>query len=155
MHDAMTSRRVMLLLSVLSVSCDGCGSCKNKAKAYLSEPPLEDYRREVEEQVPTAAKVATNVCGFSAAGLKDAKVTVAQESPKRLRVEGTPIPARGDVAVDKSKAAVCTGLVSVIAWPIVGDDDKVTGYKWDPIVLESVETPGVKWTKPGSGEGWD
>jgi hypothetical protein len=45
--------------------------------------------------------------------------------------------------------------VSVIAWPIVGDDDKVTGYKWDPIVLESVETPGVKWTKPGSGEGWD
>lgn len=147
----------IVILALLSASCDSCASCKDKAKAYLKEPPIEDYRSEVEDQMPTAAKPATNMCGFAVSGLKDAKVTVAQESPKRFRVEGTPIPAKekGDAGISKTKAAVCIGVVSLVAWPIVGDDNKVTGYKWDPITLESVETPGVSWTKPSSGGGFD
>lgn len=140
---------------VLLLLVSGCGSCKDKAKAYLTQPPLEDYRREVEEQIDTAAKPASGMCGFPVEGLREAKVTIAQADPKRFRVEGKPIAKKGDAAVDKSKAAVCIGLVSVLAWPIVDSDNKVTGFKWDPIELESVETPGVKWTKPASGGGWD
>jgi hypothetical protein len=145
-------RRGIVILALLAASCDRCESCKEKVKAHITEPPIEEQRREVEEQAETATNVATNMCGFPAAGLKDAKVTVAQESPRRFRVEGKPIPKK-DAGIDKSKALVCIGIVSVIAWPQVDDDNKVTGFKWDPITLESVETPGVKWTKPSSGGG--
>ena len=134
--------------------CDSCSSCTGKAKAYLTQPPLEEYRKQVEDQIDTASAPATSMCGFPVKVLKDEKVTIAQEDPKRFRVEGKPIP-KSDAGVDKSKVALCIGLVSVIAWPIV-EGDKVTGYKWDPIVLEQVDTPGVKWTKPSSGGGgWD
>jgi hypothetical protein len=131
----------------------GCGSCKDKAKAYLSEPPIEDYRAEVESQAPTAAKQATSMCGFPVEGLADAKVTIAEQSPRRFRVEGKPI-TKGDAGIDKSKALLCIGIVSLVAWPIV-EGDKVTSYKWDPIAVERVETPGVSYTKPSSGGGWD
>jgi hypothetical protein len=145
----------IVVLAVLAASCERCSSCKDKAKAYLTQPPLEEYQREVEEQIPTASRQATSMCGFPVAGLKDAKVTIAQQDPKRFRVEGKPI-AKGDASIDEAKAALCIGTMSVIAWPIVDDDNKVTGFKWDPIVLETVETPGVKWTKPsGGGGGWD
>lgn len=156
-------RRGIVVLALITASCDGCASCKDKAKAYLTQPPVEEYQREVEEQMPTASRQATSMCGFPVAGLAEAKVTVAQQDPKRFRVEGKPIakgdagtPKKNDGGVDKAKAALCIGTVSVLAWPIVDKDNKVTGFKWDPIVLEGVETPGVTWTKPSSGGGgWD
>lgn len=148
----------IVMLVLVSASCDGCGSCKDKAKAYLTQPSIEEYQREVADQMPTASKAATSMCGFPVDGLNDAKVTVAQQDPKRFRVEGAPIPKkqRPDAGIDTTKAALCIGTVSVLAWPIVDDDGKVTGFKWDPVTLESVQTPGVTWTKPSSGGGgWD
>lgn len=150
-------RRVLVLFGLLVASCDSCGSCKDKAKAYLQEPPIEEHQREVEKQMPTAERQASTMCGFPVEGLREVKVTVSQQSPRRFRVEGKP-DGGDDAAVDKKKqAVVCIGVVSLVAWPIVGEGNKVTGYKWDPVALESVETPGVNWTKPasGGGGGWD
>lgn len=157
-------RRGIVVLALLAASCDRCAGCKDKAKAYLAQPPMEEYQREIEEQLPTASSQATNMCGFPVAGLAESKVTVAQQDPKRFRVEGKPIPKKdagaekpkGDGGIDKAKAALCIGTMSVLAWPIVDSDNKVTGFKWDPVTLESVETQGVTWTKPSSGGGgWD
>ena len=150
-------RRGAFVLFVLLLT--GCGSCKDKAKAYLSEPPNEEYQREIERQLPAAEKQATSMCGFPVEGLDDAKVTLMPGSLRRFHIEGKPIAEekkqKKDAGVDAKKVALCIGVVSLIAWPIVGEGNKVTGYKWDPITLESVETPGVTWTKPTSGGGWD
>ena len=61
---------IVIVLSALLLS--GCGSCKDKAKAYLSEPPNEEYQREIEKQIPNAGKQATSMCGFPVNGLAEA-----------------------------------------------------------------------------------
>jgi hypothetical protein len=145
-------RRAVLLLALLG-GCDRCASCKDSVKAHLTEPPIEDQRKEVERQIKTASRQATSMCGFPVKGLADAKVTIESESPRRFLVEGKPI-AQNEAGADKSKAALCVAVVSIFSSAQVDENNVVTGFKYRSFEVESVSTPGVQFTKPSSG-GWD
>lgn len=139
--------RPVWILAML-VGCRGC-MCTNAASALTDSPDNTEIEHRVRERLEKEPQTLSTICGVPVSALKDMalKITSTTLGVSTVQVEGTAV-REGDASIDVGKALVCAGAVMATFIPILGSDGKRTGWTLSSLDVDSVETPGVTFTKP-------
>jgi hypothetical protein len=148
--------RPALLVPLLALAglaaCDACGK---GAAAHLTNPPAEVVHAKVSEHFRAAKDLASTICGVPVLGLEDLKledqaIKLPLPGTATFRMEGKPV----QTGPDGGAPLLCIATMFVVFTPVTDTDGKVTDWKLGTVRLHSVETPGVTWKAPPSGD-WD
>ena len=142
----MRIRHVWLL--AMLVGCRGC-ACTNAASALTDSPDTPAIEQRVRERLEKEPQTLSTICGVPVSALKDMalKITSTTLGISTVHVEGTAV-READASIDVGKALVCAGVLMASFVPILGSDGKRTGWTLSSMDVDSVETPGVSFTKP-------
>jgi hypothetical protein len=143
-----------------SIALAGCDSCTKRLPVDLQKVPPDEAEKSAKLYFPTAAKIASTLCGVPVRGLQVKKLEVDMTlalipGECKVNVEGVPIPDE-EAGVDLGNLALCAGVVHLMLSPKKNADGTVKSWEIYSADVRSVSTPGVKWEPPKSkGGSWD